>query len=415
MPDELLFTQPQWNTWIELTYNQNQEDILKYARGILDHGFAPGVLMIDDTWQEDYGIWEFHPGRFPDPKAMMDSLHQMGFKVMLWICPFVSPDSPPYRELKKKKALLLQGVEGKDISWKEATTEPAMVQWWNGVSAVLDFTNPEAVKWFNEQMSDLKEKYGVDGYKLDAGDAPFYTGDVISYEKVLPNKHTELFGQFGLEYPLNEYRAMWKMAGQPLAQRLWDKGHSWEDLQKLVPQILLQGLEGYAFTCPDMIGGGDFTSFLDLTTLDQDLVVRSAQCHALMPMMQFSAAPWRVLDEQHLDAVKKAVQLREQMVPIIMNLAKQSAQTGEPIVRHMEYVFPKQGFENVEDQFMLGDKIMVAPLLEKGKDSREVMMPKGKWKSDDGKIINGPSKIVVNVPIDRLPFFQLIESKNKKK
>ena len=56
-PDELLFAKPQYNTWIELTYNQNQEDILKYARAIIANGLPPGVLMIDDTWQENYGVW----------------------------------------------------------------------------------------------------------------------------------------------------------------------------------------------------------------------------------------------------------------------------------------------------------------------------------------------------------------------
>src|SRR5690606_9861469 len=73
-PDLLFFTQPQYNTWIELIYNQNQQDVLEYASNILKHGFSPGVIMIDDNWQEDYGKWKFHPGRFQDPKMMMDSL-----------------------------------------------------------------------------------------------------------------------------------------------------------------------------------------------------------------------------------------------------------------------------------------------------------------------------------------------------
>ena len=65
MPPELFFSVPQYNTWIELTYNQNQKDILKYARAIIDNGMPPGIIMIDDNWQEDYGRWNFHPSRFP--------------------------------------------------------------------------------------------------------------------------------------------------------------------------------------------------------------------------------------------------------------------------------------------------------------------------------------------------------------
>src|SRR5690606_5791693 len=93
IPDEMLFTRPQYNTWIELNYNQHEQGILAYAQSLIDNGYPPGVLMIDDTWQENYGIWEFAPRRFKDPKGMIKKLHDMGFKVMLWICPFVSPDS----------------------------------------------------------------------------------------------------------------------------------------------------------------------------------------------------------------------------------------------------------------------------------------------------------------------------------
>jgi alpha-glucosidase len=87
--------------------------VLKYAHAIVDNGLPPGVLMIDDNWQEDYGKWTFHPGRFPDPKAMMKELHALGFKVMVWVCPFVSPDCDVYRALAKKKGFsaVLSGVQ----------------------------------------------------------------------------------------------------------------------------------------------------------------------------------------------------------------------------------------------------------------------------------------------------------------
>jgi len=103
LPDELLFLAPQYNTWIELQYNQNQNDILQYANDILNNGFPPGVLMIDDNWQEDYGKWDFHSGRFSNPGVMIDSLHHMGFKIMVWICPFVSPDCDVYRMLERRQ------------------------------------------------------------------------------------------------------------------------------------------------------------------------------------------------------------------------------------------------------------------------------------------------------------------------
>jgi alpha-glucosidase (family GH31 glycosyl hydrolase) len=393
MPDTALFSNPQYNTWIELLYDQNQNDVLKYAKAIIDNGFPPGVIMIDDNWQEDYGTWKFHPRKFSNPSAMIDTLHQWGFKVMLWVCPFVSPDSETFRKLQAGDLLL-----------KDNDGYPKMVKWWNGSSALLDFTDTGAVKWFNGELQHLIRSYKVDGFKFDAGDPEYYV-DVYADRSIDPNEHAQLFAKIGLSYPLNEYRATWKMGGQPLAQRLRDKGHSWNDLQLLIPNTLLQGIMGYPFTCPDMIGGGEMGSFVNLKDINQDLIVRSAQCHALMPMMQFSVAPWRILDKSHLDAVKEAIVIRSKYIGLIKDLVSKAAVTGEPAVRMMCYEFPHEGFEKINDQFMLGDKVLVAPVVNAG-NTRKVVLPKGKWLDvARGKTISGPRVIQVSAPLNELPVF----------
>jgi alpha-glucosidase (family GH31 glycosyl hydrolase) len=407
LPDTLLFSKPQYNTWIELVYNQNQKDILKYARAIIDNGFPPGVLMIDDNWADYYGRFDFRSDRFTDAKAMVDTLHNLGFKVMLWVSPFISPDTEIGRELLEKKLVFFDNEGDAEKSWDKAT-KPAIISWWNGFSSVLDFTNPDATNWFRSRLDHMVNTYHLDGFKFDAGDAEFYPASALSFKKVTPNEHSRLWGELGLYYPLNEYRAMWKMSGQPLVQRLRDKKHNWEDLQKLIPDLTTAGLLGYQFTCPDMIGGGEYGSFINLEKLEEQLVVRSAQCSALMPMMQFSVAPWRVLSKQNLAAVKKAVEVRTKYTPYIMQLVKQAAVTGEPIARSMEYEFPNQGFADLKGQFMLGSKLLVAPMVTSG-DSKLVYLPKGKWRSDLGKITNGPVKLTLNVANDRLPVFELIK------
>jgi alpha-glucosidase len=141
---ELLFTHPQYNTWIELMYDQNKKDILTYARAIIDNGFPPGVLMIDDNWQEDYGTLEFSARRFQNPRGMMAELHRMGFKVMLWVCPFVSADSADFRYLADQGLLLLDPQKTQDILWANTRNKAAVIRWWNGASACLDLSNPNA-------------------------------------------------------------------------------------------------------------------------------------------------------------------------------------------------------------------------------------------------------------------------------
>ncbi len=399
LPDELFFTMPQYNTWIELVYNQNQEDILKYAKSIIDKDFPKGVLMIDDNWQRHYGNFEFKPDKFPNPKGMVKQLHDMGFKVMLWICPFVSPDNPEYRDLAKKGYLIK----------KKGTDTPAIINWWNGQSACYDLTNPEAFDYYVSILKNMQKEYGIDGFKLDAGDNSFYNPEHIdSYKKdAISVDHTLAWAKIGLEFPFNEYRAGWKMGGQPLVQRLGDKDYSWGAVSILVPEMIAAGLLGYAYACPDMIGGGQFGSFigLDQSKFNQHLIVRSAQVHTLMPMMQFSVAPWRILSKENLEIVRKMAHLHQQFGNYIIEEARKSSQTGEPIIRHMEYAFPYQGFQECKDQFMLGDKYMVAPVVT-AENKRTVKLPKGKWRDDKGRTYKGGRILNIEVPLDRLLYFE---------
>ena len=399
-PDTFFTSRPQYNTWIELKYNQNQDGILKYASDLIANGFPPGVLMIDDNWFPYYGSFAFRKDRFKDAAAMVNRLHEMGFKVMVWVSPFFSPDTEIFRELQQKGFLVSTLANG--------SKKPAIIEWWNGFSASLDLTHPEARKWFDAQLDKVKQQYGIDGFKFDAGDPEFYTDkNFVFHTPVSPNEFTRLWGTFGLNNPFNEYRAMWKMGNQPLVQRLRDKEHNWTDLQKIIPDMTAAGMLGYGLSCPDMIGGGEIGSFVTNGRLDQRLVVRSAQLQALMPMMQFSIAPWRVLDSVSLHAVLNALQVRTLFLPLIQSLVDKCVKTGVPVVRHMEYQFPDQGFADCKDQFMLGESLLVAPIITDN-SVRTVKLPKGRWKSYDGRIIRGPATKKIDCPLDQIPWFRLV-------
>ncbi len=397
IPEEIFFSQPQYNTWIELMYNQNQNDILDYAHKVLENGFPAGIFMVDDNWQRYYGNFDFKQEKFPDPKGMTEELHRLGFKIMLWICPFVSPDSPEFRELRSKGYLL-----------KDKAGSPAVIKWWNGFSACYDLTNPEAVEHFKNVLKQTMERYGIDGFKFDAGDISYMNGEYEFWDKDA-NTHlfSQLWAELGAEFSFNELRTTWKTGGKPIVQRLGDKNYSWGAVSLLIPDMIAAGLMGYAYTCPDMIGGGQFGSFLNIdeSKFDQELIVRSCQVHALMPMMQFSVAPWRILSSENVAICAKYAKLHEEFGSYILECAKQTASTNEPIVRSMEYAFPEQGYINCKDQFMLGDKYLVAPMVTKGM-KRIVRLPKGKWKDDEGKIIRGPRTVEIEVPLARLPYYE---------
>jgi len=397
MPDYLFWQVPQYNTWIELGTNQTTDGILNYAKGIIENGLPAGVLMIDGGWQEDYGVYEeFHKGKVPDPKYLVDELHKLGFKVMVWVSPIIASAGPRYKFLRDKNYLV-----------KNADGTPAIRKWWSGYSAVLDFTNPDAVSWMDNELKILMDKYGVDGFKFDAGDCYFYEDDDIIYEPMPARNHTAYFNKFGEKFKFNEFRAAWKEGGKPIVARLHDKYHTWNEfgLNTLICHTVVQGLLGYAYCCPDMVGGGIIDCFGKNSSLDEELFVRWAQANALMGMMQISIAPWRVLNEENSKRVIAAIKIHEKFGNKFLELAKNAAKTGEPIVRHMAYVFPNEGFETVNSQFMLGNDILVAPVLEKGAAYKYVKFPSGRWKSADGVIYNGNCEKIISVDMDSILYF----------
>jgi alpha-glucosidase (family GH31 glycosyl hydrolase) len=396
-PAEQMFTAPQYNTWIEMPYHPIQQAVLDYARGALDAGFPPGLIMIDDRWSVDYGNWLFDPTRFPDPAEMTRELHELGFSVMVWLVPFVSPDSESSR-MAAENGWLIKGPDG----------HPVVREWWNGYSTVLDLTNADAVGWLRQALHRLQSVERVDGFKFDAGDLWAYRVDDVTMAGDGAVGQCEAWARLGAEFSFNEMRACWKMGGQPLAQRLHDKQRVWGagGLASLIPEAIAQGLIGHSFNCPDMIGGGELGSFRDGMPLDQELFVRFAQCSALFPMMQFSLAPWRALDDRHLSAVRAAVQARQSLMPELSRLFEHAAKTGEPILRPLAYHFP--GSEAVKDQFLLGEEILCAPILEPEASTRCVVVPSGRWRDNDGSVTEGPAEIVLDVRLDSLPFWRRI-------
>lgn len=402
LPAEELFSTVQYNTWIEMPYQPTQEKVLTYVRELMDSGMPPGVVMIDDNWASSYGTWEFDRSRFPNPKAMCEELHQLGFKVMLWLVPFISADTAIARELAKKD-LLLKTEDG----------QVAIRRWWNGYSATLDISNPEARSWLAQTLEKL-QSLGVDGFKFDAGDIRDYRPSDISYGKLTPAEFCESWARFACAYPFNEMRACWKNNGMPLAQRLEDKPPTWDNhgIAALIPDMIAQGLMGYPYSCPDMIGGGEINAMKDKADkagVDQEFFIRYAQVATFSPMMQFSASPKRLLDDGHYQIIKKLIRLRQQVMPYILRLAKEASRSGEPIIRPMAYHCA--GLDEINNQFFLGENMIVAPVLEKGATSRLVAIPAGKWLDEWGNLYEVEESekyrwVEVETPIERIPYFQ---------
>lgn len=401
-PNPIMFKIPQYCTWIQFETNQTQQNILDYAKSILNSGMPAGELIIDDGWQTQFGEWDFNPQKFSDAKAMCSELHSLGFKIILWICPFISQKSVHYNYLVKNNLLV-----------KDKYNNIAMRTWWNGKDALLDLSNPEAMKWFTDYTKKLIDDFGVDGFKQDAGDAHFYSDDDITFGGVDANTQSNLWAQSAIDFDFNELRACFQFGCKGVAQRLADKSHKWGvlGLGALLPNTLTQGISGYAFGCPDMIGGGQIIDFRgkDKNNLDLELFARYAEASCLMPMMQFSLDIWKINDNLK-NLCLKTIKLHQEFSDYILSLAKHASVTGEPIVRYMEYEFPNKGYAKITDQFMLGQDILVAPVLTKGDTTKLVHIPDGKWFCN-GKIYSNETAIIP-APIDELVYLTRVKDEN---
>lgn len=413
---ESFFTTAQYNTWMEFTYNPTQKSVLEYAHAIVDNGYQPGILIIDEGWSIHYGTWEFDFLKFPDPKAMIDELHALGFIVMLWIVPYVTLDGRDYLELAEP---WVSGMKGKDYRRKlvrRPNGEVAIVQWWNGLSGMYNMCEKTDREWLDAQLQHLMINYGVDGFKFDGGniyelnkekwigEPPIETAEALN----------KAWNDFGRRYTYHEYKDTYDRGGKATIQRIRDRCHTWgkEGLQTLVPIALMQGLLGYPYVCPDMVGGGQWAFNLDPTfKADEELFVRMAQCSALFPMMQFSWAPWRLLGKEAQKLCLQAAKLHMKFSGKMIDLVKTTKITGEPILRSLEYAYPHSGYERITDQFLLGEDILVCPVVEQGQRKRRLQLPIGEWRYVDGTVYVGGTEIEVDAPLCVLPYFERLKEK----
>jgi alpha-glucosidase (family GH31 glycosyl hydrolase) len=403
-PSKDYFAFPQYNTWIEFLSGVNQDGITRYAQEIKNNSFPYKLFIIDDKWTTFYGDPDFDPKKFQDPAKLISFLHENGFKVALWMTPFIQKSAKNYKYALDRKFLIMN-PDG---------LEPYTATWWNGTDALVDLSNPEAYSWFLGMLREMQSKYGVDGFKLDAGDAEYLEKPFSSYGMITANNYTDLFAGLGRYFEANELRVSWLNQSMGMIERLRDKGPNWGDvdgIKSLIPHALTSSLIGFIYTCPDMIGGGLDQGFNDKGyKFDEELFVRWTQASALMPMMQYSLAPWK-LSKPGTAICRKYSDLHVALGDYIYELAQQSAVDGTPIIRPLFFEFPlDERTYAVRDEFMLGERFLVAPVLEKGAVARNIYIPEGTWTDFwSGKVFRGGISVNYPAPLEVLPLFVRID------
>jgi alpha-glucosidase (family GH31 glycosyl hydrolase) len=286
-------------------------------------------------------------------------------------------------------------------------------RWWNTPPvAALDVTNPEAVEWFVARLKKLQRETGVDGFKFDAGEPCFLPRFPRTHLPLsTPAEYTQLYvqrvaGQFA--GGVSEVRTGHHNHDVAIMYRMGDRFSTWDagnGLRSLIPTLLTSGILGYPFCLPDMIGGNAYFN----THPDKELLVRWAQVNALMPAMQFSLAPWD-LGKETERLVTKAISIRRKLEDYLVTLAEEAAENLTPICRPLWMISPgEEDTYEIQDQFALGNDVIVAPVVCRGARRRDVYLTEGSWRDiadADGTVIEG-GRWLKNVasPLDHLPVY----------
>ena len=382
---------PLWSfgTWMSRITYFSQEEGLDIAKKLRQHKIPADVIHFDTgwfgvDWQCDY---EFAKDRFENPVDMLRQLAKDGFHTCLWQLPYFTPKNRFFNEIVENNLHIRNAAGGMPVE-----------------DAILDFSNPETVSWYQSKITNLL-KQGVSTIKCDFGEAAPYNGFY----------HSGLGGLYEHNlYPLRYNKALWEaVEGQyPGEGIIWARS-AWAGSQRYALHWggdaatnnigmlgdlrggLSFGLSGFSFWSHDM-GGFVTASPEDIYRrwLPFGFLSSHTRAHGAPP-----TEPW-LISESFTKAFRECAEMKYRLMPYVYAQAKDCTERGLPMVRALLVEFPEDpGAWLVEDEYMFGSQLLVAPLLESG-NSRTVYLPKGKWIDyQSGKVYDGGYQTLTAGPI----------------
>jgi alpha-glucosidase (family GH31 glycosyl hydrolase) len=294
--------------------------------------------------------------------------------------------------------------------------KPGLAPWWHDPAAPVDLSNPKAYAWLKGKYQFLVDTYGVDGFKLDTGDGRYRRDEFQTFAPMTQTEYTDAFLALGADFEYNEYKVGWSAQQLGIVQRLRDKAPEWtgyEGMDLIVSHGVTLSLLGYPYWSPDMIGGGWNTPFQDpeWEGMDEELFIRWTQASTFMPMMQFSYGPWN-LSQETVAICRQYMELHQQLGAYLYALAQDAQQTGMPMTQPLFFADPRDPIcYQRPNQFLLGERFMIAPVLAKGQTALDVYLPAGTWKDFWSEALY-PGKTWLRdyaAPLEKLPIFIRVE------
>ncbi|MDK2807506.1 MAG: hypothetical protein PWP24_237 [Clostridiales bacterium] len=409
---------PKWSFGLWMSANEwdNQTEVVDAVNNSVSYDI-PATVVVLEQWSDEntFYIWndatytpvpganalrsqDFTYGaKWPDPKSMTDYIHNNKMKLILWQVPVLKYTSYAYQQKDNDEAYMIS--QGYAVGDGNGSQYRIPASGWFGNSLLLDFTNPAAVNWWMSKRAYLFDDIGIDGFKTDGGEmvwgrnTSFYDGSKGSKMRNLyPNLYIEGYNAYARS-KRGADGITFSRSGTSGTQKngaYWagDQTSSFSAFRDALRAGLSAGISGIPYWGWDLAG---FTGSFP----NAELYKRSTQMAAFAPIMQFHSekanptpseerSPWNVQsrtgDNTVVDNFRKYTNTRMNLLPYIYSESQQSASQGTPMMRAMLLDFPKDSNTySLDEQYMFGHSLLVAPIVNEGQTTKEVYLPEGDW------------------------------------
>ncbi|MCR5735076.1 MAG: alpha-xylosidase [Lachnospiraceae bacterium] len=372
---------PAWTfgLWLSTSFttNYDEETVSSFIQGMIDRDIPLSVFHFDCYWMKEFHWCDFEWDErvFPDVKGMLARYHEKGLKICVWINPYIAQDTDFFRE-GVKGGYLLKRADGKGVK---------QVDTWQAGMGIVDFTNPEAKKWYLGKLKEVLDA-GVDCFKTDFGER--IPVDVVYHDGSDPvtmhNFYTYLYNEavYGLlkEVKGEKEAVLFARSATAGSQQFpvhWggDCSANYPSMAETLRGGLSFAMSGFSFWSHD-ISGFEHTAAPDL--YKRWAVFGLLSSHSRLHGSTSYRVPW-AFDEESCDVVRFFTKLKCSLMPYIYSMAVKAHEDGIPVMRPMVFEYMNDpACSYLDMQYMLGDSILVAPVFnEKGKVS--FYLPDGKW------------------------------------